>query len=344
MKKTIGCIFKVVLSGLVALCILSAFSLVYYNGPPSIPQPELISKNRFIPNRLWCYMGEGFGYGVTDNLGYNNAYYNNCTDPDVVVVGSSHMEAMHVPADSNCTDLMNKYFKEDDIEGNDLKCFNIGRAGSFFDQSASYFETIAKHFDTAKYIVVETKSLGWTTEQLDGMLRQEYRDQMISRSLAGNIAVAVPYLRIFSKQIKELFPLETAGEPLPLSTDQDKEEYASKMNAVIEMMATQARENGKELIILHHNTYSYEDMENAKSDDDPEQMKVLEESCKKNSVVLVDVVDDFIAHYKDTYELAYGFANSKIGEGHLNKLGHQIIARELYEAINNHRDTKMLVQ
>ncbi len=319
---------------MVALCILSAFSLVYYNGPPTIPQPELITKNRFMPNRVWSTMGEGFGYGVTDNLGYNNAYYNNCTDPDVVVVGSSHMEAVHVPATANCTDVLNKLFAEDEREDNDLKCLNIGRSGSFFDQSASYFETIAEYFDTARYIVVETKSLGWTVEQLDGMLNQEYRKDMKERSLAANIAVSIPYFRIFAKQFGELFPLKPAEEPLPLSTDQDGEEYASKMNAVIEMMATQARENGKELIILHHNTYSYEDMENAISDDDPEQMKVLEESCKKNGVVLVDVVDDFISHYKETYQLAYGFANSQIGEGHLNRLGHSIIANELYAAIN----------
>lgn len=334
MKKTIGCIFKVVLSGIVALCILSAFSLIYYNSPPTIPQPELITKNRFVPNRVWSTMGEGFGYGITDNLGYNNVYYKNCTEPDVVVVGSSHIEAANVPADANCVTVMNKLFAEDGIKDNDLKCLNIGRSGSFFDQSASYFEAVAEHFDTAKYIIVETKSLGWTTEQLDGMLNQKYLDHMKDRSLIGEITVAVPYLRLFIKQAGELFPLKPVEEPLPLSTDQDADEYASKMNAVIQMMATQARENGKHLIILHHNTFSYEELQNAKSDDDPEQMKVLEESCRNNDVILVDVTDEFVSHYKETHQVAYGFVNSEIGEGHLNKIGHSIIANELYEAIN----------
>ncbi|MBE7046076.1 MAG: hypothetical protein E7396_01535 [Ruminococcaceae bacterium] len=336
LKKTFGCIFKVILSGSLALFILSAFSLVYFNGPPIIPQPELITKNKFVPNRAWSYMGEGFGYGVTDSLGYNNVYYDDYTSPDVIVMGSSHMEAVHVPARNTCTSVMDKLFAEDDNADNNIKCLNIGRSGSFFDQSVSYFETVAKHFDTAKYIIVETKSLGWTIEQFEGMLNQKYRKQMGPRSFAANVTVAVPYLRLFVKQTEELFLQDKSADPLPLSTTQDKVEYATKMNEVVKMMASQAKEHGKQLVILHHNTFSYEEQQNAKSDDDPEQMKVLEDSCAENDVILVDVTDEFVDHYKNTYEVAYGFANSEIGEGHLNKVGHRIIGEELYKAINDH--------
>lgn len=326
------------LSGILALIILSGISLVYYNPPVTIPQSEGYTKNRFMPNKAWSTMGEGFGYGVTDNLGYNSVYYNNCENPDIVVIGSSHMEAVNVPSDKNCTYVLNKNFAEDDRNDNDFKCLNIGRAGSFFDQSVSYFETVAEKFTDAKYLVVETKSLGWTIEQLDGMLNQQYRQQTHERSFVGNLTVTVPYFRIFFKQMGELASRGNEVEPLPLVSDQNTEEYAEKMNAVIAMIASQAREHGKELIILHHNTFSYEEMQNAKSDDDPEQMKVLEQACMNNNVVLVDVTDEFISHYKNTYELPYGFSNSQIGEGHLNALGHKIIADELYKAINQLSD------
>ncbi len=39
--------------------------------------------------------------------------------------------------------------------------------------------------------------------------------------------------------------------------------------------------------------------------------------------------DDFREEFKDRHKLAHGFINTGIGEGHLNEIGHSLIARRL---------------
>ena len=101
MKKFATYLFKCIIAGAISLVLLSLFSLVYYNPPIATEQPDSVTNYRFVPNKNWSFMLEGVGFGKTDNLGYNNAYYNECLTPDIVFIGSSHLEALQVPQDAN---------------------------------------------------------------------------------------------------------------------------------------------------------------------------------------------------------------------------------------------------
>ncbi len=39
----------------------------------------------------------------------------------------------------------------------------------------------------------------------------------------------------------------------------------------------------------------------------------------------------FLREYEENHLLPYGFANSAVGKGHLNRYGHAMIADELYK-------------
>ncbi len=57
--------------------------------------------------------------------------------------------------------------------------------------------------------------------------------------------------------------------------------------------------------------------------------------CEKNGCIFVDTTKDMVSLYKAKCILARGFINTKVGYGHLNKYGHEVIAKRLAKEIKN---------
>ena len=67
---------------------------------------------------------------------------------------------------------------------------------------------------------------------------------------------------------------------------------------------------------------------------DKDYKKAFKECCDKADIKVIDVSDSMIAEYEKSYALSYGFSNSAPGEGHLNEVGHRIVAEAVYKCIN----------
>lgn len=91
MKRTFFYICKCIVAAVISLVILSLLSMVYYNPPIAAVQPNGSTNFKYISDSKWSCMLEGFGKGKTDHTGYNNAYYEDVSNPDIVFVGSSHL-------------------------------------------------------------------------------------------------------------------------------------------------------------------------------------------------------------------------------------------------------------
>lgn len=64
-----------------------------------------------------------------------------------------------------------------------------------------------------------------------------------------------------------------------------------------------------------------------------EELDRFTQICRDISIDFVDMTEDFKTLYEEKYTLAHGFSNTAVGEGHLNKYGHQVIADRLSEVI-----------
>ena len=173
MKKITEILFKCIIAGIISITLLSMFSLIYYNPPIAIQQPDLITNFKFKENSNWSYMLEGFGHGMTDELGYNNAYYTDCTEPDIVFVGSSHLEALQVPQNANCVYLLNEKFDKDTLPHNDFKCLNLGVSAHALEVSLSNFKYVVDKYKEAKYIVIETYNVEFSPTMLDEIAKKD---------------------------------------------------------------------------------------------------------------------------------------------------------------------------
>lgn len=65
---------------------------------------------------------------------------------------------------------------------------------------------------------------------------------------------------------------------------------------------------------------------------------VFVQACKNNGILFVDMTEPLERLYKEEHILAHGFINTAVGSGHLNKYGHNLIARVLTYVIQNNKE------
>ena len=344
MKRILVYLCKCAVAGIISLVILTAFSMVYYNPPIATVQPDLSTNYKLSPNSNWSYMLEGFGYGKTDEFGYNNAYYADESMADIVFAGSSYTEALQVPYDCNFVYLLNKKFDKDKINDNDFKCVNLGISGHSFEVSVNNFEYIAKKYANAKYTVIETANVEFSPSGLDAVINGKYHDPMKKGSYLRRLVQKNPYFRLMYKKINEIKSVNAVTDVqsnLAESSDEEKLNiYNDKLNSILKNISDLCKENGSQPIILMHERFFVDGSGNITLENKEIYREAFKECCKNNNIKVIDVVPEMIEEYKKSCKFSYGYSNGVPGEGHLNKTGHRIISETVYKKINEMEEIK----
>lgn len=345
MKKTVKFLSKYIIAGVISIALLSLLSLIYYNPPLATPQADLITNFKFKENSNWSFMLEGFGYGKTDKLGYNNAYYPDCSNPDIVFMGSSHLEALQVPQDANCVYLLNEKFDKDNLSDNDFKCFNLGVSGHAFEVSLSNFEYVVDKYKDAKYIVLETFNVEFSPAMLDEIAEGKFHNPEKEKGVIHKAAQSIPYLRLLYKKINEAKSADNVadkntGNVILQSDDDDIGIYVDKMNVILNKIAKLSAENNIKPVVLIHQGFREDADGNIITENKDIYINAFKKCCENNGIKVVDVTNSMVDYYKTNFEFSYGFSNTVPGEGHLNKTGHRIIAEELYQSFNEMEENK----
>jgi hypothetical protein len=327
MKKTFLFFCKLAISGILALAILSGFALVYYNPPTAVANQDKFTNSKFAAGAYWSDMTEGVGYGKINHLGFNELDTVDSTKPMIAVIGSSHTEALQVPQGETYTAQLQLQLKDKAVN-----CVNFGISGHFLNISVSNFRYFAEaHADAnVTCAVIETANLSYTPAELEKMLNEEYHSDLQPRGGLYSLAQKIPYLRLLYKQFQDTRQKggSSSGEPAPF----DYEGYEAGLMKVLEKLSGIAAQQGYPLMILYHDAIAVEGG-SAFRQDDARLVEIFKSCCEKNGILFVDVTDRFITHYESTYELPYGYPNTTPGAGHLNTLGHRLIAEELAAAM-----------
>lgn len=325
MKKTVLFFCKLAVSGVLALVILSGFALVYYNPPMAEPQPDKYTNSKFISGGFWSDMTEGVGFGKTNNLGYNDGDAFDPAAPVVAVIGSSHTEALQVPQNETYTAQMQQLLQTK--VGKNVNCLNLGISGHFLNISVSNFRYFAESFENVECAIIETANLSYTPEELEKMLNEEYHKDLKQRGGIYAVAQRIPYLRLLYKQFQD--SRQKAGGAAKEPEAFDYAGYEAGVNEIMKKLSGIATEHSFPLVILYHDSVNVQNKQ-AFRKDDARLVEIFRKSCEQNGILFVDVTDRFVQHFNSTYELPYGFSNTTPGSGHLNVLGHRLIAEELY--------------
>ena len=342
MKRFLAYLFKCGIAGVIAIVLLSLFSLVYYNPPIATEQPDSATNYKFVSNKNWAFMLEGMGFGKTDNLGYNNAYYTDCSNPDIVFVGSSHLEALQVSQDANCVYLLNQMFDNDEQDDNNFKCINLGVSGHAFEVSACNFKYVVDKFPNSKYIFIETSNVQFSSEVLDDVIAGKYHTPIEQKGFIAETAQKIPFVRLMYKKFNEanMADVAPATDNQSQKVEPDMDEYTEKLGVILSGISEICSEKGIQPIILLHDRFFEDEDRNIVTEMNKTYKDAFVKCCEDNGVKVIDATPNMISEYKKSFEFSYGFSNTTPGNGHLNKTGHRIIAETIYKKINEMEDAK----
>ena len=116
--KVLKWLCKCFLSGITAASILCLIFLCYTFTPVHFENPQKNTDYIWPADTHWFKMTEGISIGRFDAKGYNNLQV--VQNPDILVLGSSHMEATDVPQNKNTA-----YFLEQKLD-NRYQVYNMG--------------------------------------------------------------------------------------------------------------------------------------------------------------------------------------------------------------------------
>ena len=105
--------------------------------------------------------------------------------------------------------------------------------------------------------------------------------------------------------------------------------YAERIDQALALLRS---EFDQPIIILYHSGVTLLPDGHLLIDRDMRYYDDFKNACERNGIVFLDAGDAFLRAYAADRSLPYGFHNTTMPSGHLNTLGHKIVAEEFYKA------------
>ncbi len=312
----------------VGFFIVNLLCFVYERPTGWIETPNGPGPAGWNPNSILVHGTEGFGIVKVDENGYLNPE-GTLQENFILCMGSSHTQGKEISPDKKYSALVNDYFSKG--EGS-LAAYNIGSDGNFLPALIKHFPAAAQAFPGAGVITIEISDVDFPADELEEALQQvNYEEWSTVVNIKQNMGI-VDKLKI---AIKEYFPLislvkskletTSASGGEAVEEKPDNERAAEALKKTLKLMRSQY--DGEIIFIYHTQAIISEDGSVAYQYG--ELWDVFRKACSENNITLIDMGPVYLEYYENDKSLPYGFANTKPGNGHLNELGHRLIAETL---------------
>ena len=325
--KVLKWLCKCFLAGLTAVAILCLIFLCYTFTPVHKENPLGNTDYNWPANAHWFKMTEGISSGRFDANGFNNLAV--VQNPDILFVGSSHMEATDVPQDKNAA-----YFLEQKLD-RQYSVYNMGISSHGFTKVCSLLpKTLALYEQAPKYIIIEISSVSIPQDSIESFLQGTIPYlPSASNGLVTNLQ-RLPFARLAYYQISN--GLLDLFMPAQNGAAEDAQEPPANENAYdmfFQRVSETVKDTGTQLIIFYHPTEQFQKDGSIAYDTDPDTLALFTEKCEKYAITFVDMTQPFMKMYEEQNKVPHGFITGRIGFGHLNADGHEAIAQTLAETI-----------
>ena len=327
-------LIKIAAAGMISLVILSGFCLLYSFSGVHISNPSGSTDDKWEPGQWKATMTEGLAWLRMDKNGYNNNADEK--DIDILLMGSSHMEAANVAASESTAYLLNRQLSDD--------VYNIGTSGHTIYTCVKNVEAAVDEYKPHKYVLMETDTVDLSEKEMQSVL-DGTKDAIPSYD-SGMLYQVQKYFPAVKSIFKQVSDWNSAGgrednakAVQELRSDYDRE-YIYTLNAFLKKASNPVNETGSKLIIFYQPSTAIDCDGNYVDSTDREARKLFQSACEANGIIFVDMTDEFKALYEEKHILAHGFVNTAVGRGHLNKYGHRVIAQTLAEKIKEDEECR----
>ena len=307
-------------AGLLAFALLCLFCFFYYNVPVHYANPDGATEYKWEPGSFYSRGTEGFALGRINNDGFNNLRDHSPGERiDILLMGSSHMEAFNVAQDENTAAVLNTLF------AGERYVYNIGTAGHTFLYCVKHLADALDVYAPA-WVVIETSSLDFAPADMQAVVEGSYPDLPSRTGGILTIMQKIPALRLFyTKYFRggELFSGADTGEPAPAADGSLN--YAEALEPLLEKLAREAEARGVQAMIVFSPPLLPAPDGSVYSETDAEQLALFAALCREKDIELLDLTSVYLEAV-ERHVLPFGFSNTTPFAGHLNRDGHRMFA------------------
>ena len=334
--KAVKALVRTILAGIVAVAILSGIMCLYDLRPVHHENPKGNTDYVWESNAPWVRLTEGISWGRFDTDGFNNPAV--IEDPDILILGSSHMEATNVCFDQSVCGQLAKKLEDR------YSVYNLGMSGHHLFKVCQYLPINLKMHETApKVAVIETSSVSVSAENVRKMLNFEVDHTPSHATGLIGLLQKVPFIRTIYTQMDNgllnLF-MDRRGDAAKTADEEIVEEIpvdAIDENAYDQFfgyLASMEKEYGTQIIIFYHPTETLDD-EAGIVFNTTAALDAFDAYARKYGIDFINMAASFKEMYLADHLVAHGFVTGRVASGHLNANGHRAVAEALYKVINN---------
>ncbi len=338
-KKKYGTL-KVFGALVVSFVIINAITFAYNHDPKWLKRDGGATKGVYAPGHFILRSDEGFGAAKIDENGYINRSSNIGKDY-VLILGKSHTNGSEVIIGERYVDILDDRL----FEEQGRHAYAVSRGGSTFADLLSGFRALTEEFPDSSAIIIEMTYLDSAEDYELALNQRSFNEKMkasylnehqsFAQELEGCIkeyfpAVAyvvnyrIPSVKLFDKNA---FFQASNPSMAALPNDNSETELESSLGSI---MKTIRAEYDGQIVVLYHPEVSLCENGEMKIDVIPEY-DILVECCASNDIELCYMGKQFLDAYQSNYTVPYGFWNTSMGEGHLNRSGHKLIADVIFD-------------
>lgn len=319
---------NIVVSSILSLTVLIIGVDIYgYSGIHMVSKTGATDYT-WMPNQWKTTMSEGFSWFRMDENGFNNMQ-GNTDDIDILLMGSSQMEAVSVGCTGNTAALLNSYLP--------YRTYNIGISAHLIYHCVNNLADAVKVYQPSAYVIIETDAVRLDEDMMQLVIDGNF-DHIPSydSGIFYGLQKYVPPVKTIYKNMKDWSNMGEGRSEKESIQKLDSENvsatYVSTMKNFLEYAKSKVQ--GQQLIFVY-DPIDQIDNDGNYIETDETYRNLFNEECEKLGIVFVDMSDDFRELYEQQHVMAHGFSNTMPGSGHLNKCGHEAIAKRLAEVIGD---------
>lgn len=322
---------RIILGVLTGLALLDLFCAFYYNPTGYVESGTGATDLVREPGAFTSRATEGIAWARIDANGYNNASAPDEGDIFVLMMGSSHTEALNVMQDESASARLEKMLQADGMAG---RVYNIGMSSHTLVRNISNFGQALDAFEPTGYVVVETADVIMYTSSLMDAQSDALEPLPVTGVDVPGLLTDRPLMRTLYRQYMNL----TGEEHTELYADYIPEDtmgrYEAALTDAFTALRAEADAHGVELIIYYHPHLTLNFDGTATPQTQTQCLEAFARACAAADVTFIDMTDVFLEAYTENCILPHGFVNTPAGTGHLNCEGHRMVAEALYGEIS----------
>ena len=321
---------KVCLAGCIAIALLSLFTLSYFYTGVHRPNPSGATDFLWEPYQWIIDRKEGNACFRLDANGLNNPVGAADEPVDILLMGDSHMEAAHISASENVSALLNKLYPE-------KHTYNIALGGHTLYTCVKNIENALDEFEPTDYVLLDVKSVETEADSMRKVINDQYETApSYNQTILAALQVYVPAIKLMYKQLEDWVTVEAAQKTEQIQQAAPKDqETLSLLDSFLKKAADAASKHGVQPLIFYIPPTNISPGGGIDCQTDRNMLSDFSQACEHNGIVFVDMTHAFERLYTEQHVLPYGFINTRVGKGHLNRYGCRAVADELVRVLTD---------